>query len=478
MADFLLSFSTLRWQDVIDIALNSYILFRLYALFRGTPVFRVLLAIAFLWFLQRVAVSLGLVVTSWAVQGIIAAAALIIIVVFRNEIRSVLQAKNLKAILWGLPFKAPDTPVQIIVESVQELARKRIGALIVLPGKEDLGEVAGNGIPWHGRISREMILSIFWPDNPVHDGAAIIQGDRVTEVGVILPLSHRTDLPSHYGTRHRAAAGLSEMSDALVIAVSEERGTVTMTKASGISEIRRKEEMENRIRTHLGAPEGGSRARRRRKLEFTVAALVSILFVSGVWVGFTTGRDTLATFEIPVDYRNRDPAMEIVKTSANAVQLHLSGSGTLMKSLRPEHIGVIIDLAKAVVGRNTFTITTENVTLPPGIFLKEVDPGLVYVTIDVVIEKALPVQVDWIGRLAEHLILVKATLDPHTVVVKGPKQALENISTLYTEKTPLDPIVKSDSLSVGLALEPASLRVAPGSKEKILVTYVVKERPK
>jgi len=89
MSDLFTFLSSIRWQDVVDITLNSYILFRLYVLFRGTNVFRVIMGIALLWFFQRIAVSLGLIVTSWAIQGITAVAAFIIIVVFRNEIRSV-----------------------------------------------------------------------------------------------------------------------------------------------------------------------------------------------------------------------------------------------------------------------------------------------------------------------------------------------------------------------------------------------------
>ena len=111
MTEILPFISNIRWQDVFDITLNSYILFRLYILFRGTNVFRVLIGIALLWFIQRIAVFLGLIVTSWALQGITAVAALIIIVVFRNEIRSVLQARNIKAILWGFSDKTVDTPV-------------------------------------------------------------------------------------------------------------------------------------------------------------------------------------------------------------------------------------------------------------------------------------------------------------------------------------------------------------------------------
>ena len=468
--------STIRWQDIVDITLNSYILFRLYVLFRGTNVFRVLVGMAFLWFFQRIAVSIGLIVTSWAVQGITAVAALIIIVVFRNEIRSVLQAKNLGAILWGFSHKTVRSPIDIIVESVYELARRRSGALIVFPGKEGLEEMVQSGIRWRGLVSKEMIMSIFWQDNPVHDGAAIIQGNKVVEVGVILPLSKRTDLPSHYGTRHRAAAGLAETTDALVILVSEERGNVLVAKGSHVSVINRKEELAQILHEHVGVTVTQWGYLRKERLGLGIAVLGSILFITGVWFSFTRGLETLTTFEIPVEYMNRDPGMEISDTSVNAVRLHLSGSGALIKSMGPEQVRVRLDLSKAVVGPNTFTIAPENVDLPPGVFVKRVEPPVLEVTLDIPIKKEFPIQVDWVGKLPEHLILVEAKLDPEKIQVIGGTRQLENISTIYTQKVPIDHIEKTGTITVDLALHPASLKIAPDSEDKIAVRYVVGER--
>ena len=196
MSRFLTFLSSVRWQDIVDILINSYILLRVYVLFQGTNAFRVLVGITSLWLAQEVAASLGLILTSWAIRGITAAAAIIIIVVFRNEIRSVLQVRNIKTFLWGFPTREQHTPIDVITESVFQMAKKRIGALIVFPGNQDLGEVIHGGIPWNGQVSNEMLISIFWPKGPVHDGAAIIKGGQVTEVGVLLPLSHRQDLPS------------------------------------------------------------------------------------------------------------------------------------------------------------------------------------------------------------------------------------------------------------------------------------------
>jgi uncharacterized protein (TIGR00159 family) len=477
MKSFFLFLSSLRWTDVIDIAFNSYILFRLYALFKGTTVLRVLIGIAILWLFQRIAVSLNLVLTSWAFQGIIAAAAIIVIVVFRNEIRSVLQAKTLKAILWGYPHKTAQTPIEIISESVFDLAGRRHGALLVFKAKDDLQEVVHSGIPWNGVVSKEMILSIFWPDNPVHDGAAIIQGDRISEVGVILPVSRRKDLPSHYGTRHRAAAGLAERTDAVAVVVSEETGKVVVAQDGKLRSARGKNELAQVLGEVLGLQlNTKGLSRKRQKLELSAAGLISFLFITALWFGFTRGSDTLITRDVPIGYMNRPAEMEILETSVNAVRIQLGGSGAILKSLGPEQVQVRLDLGKAAVGQNAFTITNESIKLPPGVLLKSVEPSVVDVTLDVQARKKLPIQVDWTGRLRDFLALTEVEIEPDKITVIGGRSILDTLSTLYTEKVRLDNIEKSGEITVSLALRPASLKVAPGSKERIRIAYTVEGR--
>jgi diadenylate cyclase len=469
-------FTTIRWQDVLDITLNGYILFRLYILFRGTYSFRVLMGIAMLWFLQRLSSSLGLVVTSWFVQGIIAVTALIVIVVFRNEIRSVLHAKNLRSIFWGFPHARVQTPVQIIVDSAFELARRRTGALIVLPGNEDLSEATHSGIPWRGLVSKEMIVSIFWPDNPVHDGAIVIQGNEVTEVGVILPLSHRQDLPSFYGTRHRAAAGLAEATDALAIAISEERGKITVASGSEIRGVREEGELTKILEDHVGISAVRKKGLRKEKLELVAAALVSFFFIGGVWLSFTRGLDTLIALDIPVEYMKRDRGLEIIDTSVNTLRVELSGSGALLRSIKPEQVKVQVDLSKGVAGTNTFTITPNEVFLPPGTSLKSVRPDVVEVTLDVLAEKDLTVQVDWAGKMPPQLLLTQAKLTPDRVQVIGPKRVLDKLSTLYTEKVYLDGLKKTGTDTAQILLNPTSLKLAQEGKDKVTIEYRFKEK--
>jgi len=476
MDKFIYLILSLRWQDIIDIGLVSYILFRFYVLFRGTNAFRVLIGMTILWFFQQIAVSMGLIVTSWVVQGVVTLGAFIIIVIFRNEIRTVLLARNLKFIFWGVSSKIVTSTIETIVQSVFDMARRNCGALIVLPGREDLEDVIQKGIPWQGEMSKEMILSIFWPNNPVHDGAAIIQGDQITQVSAILPLSRRDDLPSYYGTRHRAALGLAETTDALIIAISEERGDVVAAQDSQLKVIKQKRRLEQILQQHMGTAAKKSRESIKERLMVTAAALISIIFVTAVWFSVSKGVDTLATLETPVVYMNRDPAMEIIRTSSNTVSLELGGSGALIKSIKPDQIQVKLDLSKSKIGPNSFTITRESISLPPGIILKGVTPPVVDVELDVLIKKELPVQVDWVGKLAERFILADATITPQTVMIIGGKRMLEKMATIYTEKVPLNDLEGEGTISVNLALNPASLKIAPNSKEKVTITYTTKLR--
>ncbi|GLI35984.1 diadenylate cyclase [Desulforhabdus amnigena] len=477
MTRFFAFLATIRWQDLVDIIINSYILYRVYVLFQGTNAFRVLVGITSLWILQEVAASLGLILTSWAIRGITTAAAIIIIVVFRNEIRTALQVRNLKTFLWGSPNREQATSVEVIAESAYQMGKKRIGALIVFPGKEDLSEVIHGGIPWEGIVSQEMLVSIFWPKNPVHDGAVIIRGNHVAEVGVLLPLSQRQDLPTFYGTRHRAAAGLAERTDALVVVVSEERGRVTVAKDNWIKPIAQPEELTQLLRKHLNLSDGVSvDQQKRERLKLTLAGVLSLLVMTGIWFGFTRSDDTIIALNVPVEYVNRPPNFEILETSMDEARLQLYGSSALIKSLRTGQVQVRVDLSKATEGRNVFPITQDNIVLPPGVFLNKVYPPTIEVTLDVPITKELPIQVDWVGRLPENLLLIKAKVIPEVVKVIGGSKILEKVNTLYTAPVKLDNLSKSGSLSTSLVLTPPSLKLTSGSTDKVTVNYQIEER--
>lgn len=468
-------FSSLRWQDILDICINSYILFRLYALFRGTATFRVMVGLVFLLFFQRLSLSLGLIVTSWVLQIITASAALIIIVIFRNEIRMVFQTRNMRAILWGVPQKIHKAAIEILSDTVFDLAEMRVGALLVYPGKDDLGEHIQNSVPWQGVVSKEMIKSIFWQGNPVHDGAAIVEGERISQVACILPLSLRDDLPATFGTRHRAAIGLSEKSDALVVVVSEERGRVVTVKGDVFTYPKSRAELRGILEEHVGRKTFHTKAEKSERYEMITAACLSFLLISASWFAFTRSLDTLVSFEVPIQYTGRVPGVDIVGSSDDVVRVHVSGSGALIRSVRADQVAVNIDLGSVPMGINTLRILPSDVSLPPGVSLNRVTPSEIEVTLDKYDIKVLPLQADWTGKLSDNLLLTEASLDPAQIQITGRSLLLKGISTLYTEKLPLDGIDKTGRISAGIAF-PDKIKPSPGQKERVTVFYTVRPR--
>jgi diadenylate cyclase len=473
MESLIYLFSGFRWQDALDILWNSYIVFRLYVLFRGTNVIRALLAICALWGINQAAVYLGLVITNWAMQGIVTVAALIIIIVFRNEISSVLQTKSMKSFFWGVPRYQFNTPLNIIVESVFELARKKIGALVVLPLKQGLDNVVQGGIPIRGKLSQEMLVSIFWPDNPLHDGATIIQGQRIISAGVILPLSKSKELPSFFGTRHRAASGLTELTDALVIVVSEERGEISLFKENQTHAIHNRLALGKLLQEHAG-DDSAQKGIHRQTMELIAAGLISLICFTGIWLSFSKGMETLATQEIPLEFINPDQKMEIISSSASSVKLLISGARPLINAISPEQINIKLNLSQSVVGHNKLSITRKNILLPPGIRLKRIEPSELDITLDTLTQKELPIQPNWIGKLPNNLVMKEAMPTPPTVHITGGGLILNDIATIFTEPISLENLTESGTITVGLVLNPASLKLT--EKNKFQINYIISKK--
>ncbi|WP_289019749.1 diadenylate cyclase [Desulfobacter postgatei] len=474
MEQLILLFSGWRWQDVLDIVFNAYILFRLYVLFRGTNVLRVLMAVVAMWVIGRSANAMGLIITNWVLQGVITVATFIIIIVFRNEISGVVRTRSLKFFLWEVPRAQINTPVRIITDAVVELARSKIGALIVMPLKTGVDSIISSGVDIDASLSREMLVNIFWPGAPLHDGAAVIQRGRITRAGTILPLSQNRNLASKYGTRHRAALGLTEQCDALVIVVSEERGKVSLVQDNQIHEIRDPNKIESLIKQYTGGPEP-VKGMRRQNRELLVAAMVCFLCTTALWLSFSRGIETLANYDVPIEFMKPDKKMNIIDASASKSRLLISGARPLVNSLTLDRMSIKISLDGTVVGKNKLTITRQNVQLPPGIRLKNIEPDQVEVTLDTMAEKQVPVQADFSGKLPDGLIMTSIRVIPETIKITGGEIALDNVSTVFTEKIPLTELTTSGVINVGLVMSPAALR--PDEKhEKVQVRYTISER--
>jgi len=214
-------------RDVIDILLVTIGIYWLLILIRGTRAFQILLGLLVLFAASVASEIFQLVTLRTVLENFVQYGVLIVIVLFQHDIRRAL-ARVGRGFFPSASLQRETQILEEIVRASQDLARKRIGALIVLEREIQLGDQIETGTLLDAAVNKELLISIFIPYSPLHDGAVVIQNARLSFAGCILPLTLREDLPDGVGTRHRAAVGLTEETDAVVVVVSEETGAVSV----------------------------------------------------------------------------------------------------------------------------------------------------------------------------------------------------------------------------------------------------------
>ncbi len=220
--------SQFRWQDAADIILVAILIYQILLFLKGTQAIQVLAGMFLLFLVYLAARRLELFTLEWLLDGVVKSFLLIVIILFQADIRRVLSRMGRRA-LASADASEPLT-VEEICDAVESLATQRIGALIILERQIGLSNYLEGAVKLDALVTKELLVSLFWPHNPTHDGAVIIQGDRVVAAGCLLPLSTRQDLDPALGTRHRAAVGITEHSDALALVVSETFGQISLAR--------------------------------------------------------------------------------------------------------------------------------------------------------------------------------------------------------------------------------------------------------
>ena len=225
--------STISPLDIVDILIVAAIIYKVYEMLQETRAITLLKGIIVLLVVAVICNWLNLHVISWLLQKSISVMAVALPIVFQPELRRALEHLG-KGKLLGKSVFLNDTEAQNVVDELvktsKALSASKTGALIVIERDMKLNDISSTGIHIDGLITSEFLLNVFIPNTPLHDGAAIVRGDRLIAAGCLLPLTENRDLSTELGTRHRAAIGLSEQCDALVLVVSEETGTISIAE--------------------------------------------------------------------------------------------------------------------------------------------------------------------------------------------------------------------------------------------------------
>ncbi len=231
MKDILLTF---RWQDGVDIFLLAIGIYSLIQLVRGTRAVAMLIGLGMVFGLAFLSGVFEIYTVNIILNYLLQSSAVLFIIVFQNDVRRLLTQVGTAPLFSGDRI-AQGQSLEELVRAAAHLAGRRVGALIVLQNEVGLNEYIDVGTRLDARVSRELITSIFLPESPIHDGALIIQNGRITAAGCFLPLTTNPNVSKTLGTRHRAAIGLTEETDAMVVVVSEEDGTISLVREGTIT---------------------------------------------------------------------------------------------------------------------------------------------------------------------------------------------------------------------------------------------------
>lgn len=232
-------FSNMRIRDVIDILIVAMVLYKVYTLLKETRAEQLIKGIVVLIILTQISDSLQLYTIHYILSNAMTVGAIALIVVFQPELRRGLEyigrTRFFSKSIIEIRGESASKVVDELVEAVASLSRQKIGALIVLERETGLSEVASTGTKINGLVSSDLLINIFIPNTPLHDGAVIIKEDTIKAAACFLPLTENTNISKELGTRHRAALGISERSDSLSIIVSEETGAISTAENGSIS---------------------------------------------------------------------------------------------------------------------------------------------------------------------------------------------------------------------------------------------------
>lgn len=376
-----------RWRDGIDIACMAFVVYQAYIRFRGTQAARIGVGLAVLGLFYFIASQAGLFLTTWVLGGIWAAAFILVVVVFQAEIRQILEQVN-PVLSTPRIFRRTPTEARIadflvtVADTCFSLAKKRYGAILVFERNDPVEPLLrSQGVLIDAAVSDLLLDNLFTPSSPLHDGAVYIRAGRVCRAGCILPLSESRSLPYTYGTRHRAALGITERSDALAVVVSEERGAVSVVDRGGMVTLPGSSELLTWLNLRLsGAKKRRTQWRWRDMLEANLRPkLGALAAVCILWLILVGPQNTEVGFAVPVVYYNIPGNLDMTGKNTQEVYLRVRGSRELLALLNPRGLRAQVDLSSAQAGRSRFPLTEHDVNIPLGLQVAGMDPSSVSV---------------------------------------------------------------------------------------------------
>ena len=380
------------FSGLCDIAIVTLVLYTFLVALKRTRrsglIFTGIVIVAAVYLAAR---KFNLLLTVALLQGFFAVILVALVVIFQEDLRYFFE----RVALWWLErrpplskwktARLPRREVEILARTASDLARAKIGALIIIRGHDSIARHLNGGEEVKGLVSEVLLKSIFDPHSIGHDGAVIIDGPLIDRLGCHLPLSTNFEKLPYGGTRHAAALGMSERSDAFCLVVSEERGSISIARHGNIRTVQTAAELAEVLEAFYDeiSPRPEKRSWTRFLTRNSREKAASLILAVALWivVGYSA-QSVQRTYEVPVTYGPLPSSLVVGQIEPHQVEVTLSGPRKAFAFLKPHDIKVVLQLWEAKKGRHRFTITGRDLSYPSGLELEDIEPHQVMLEID------------------------------------------------------------------------------------------------
>jgi diadenylate cyclase len=376
---------------LVDIVIVTLVIYAFMVIVKRTRrsglIFTGILIIGVVYLAAR---KFDLKLTATLLQGFFAVILVALVVIFQEDLRYFFERVALWSVERRLPIykrksaRLPSRQVEVLARTLADLARAHIGALVVIRGKDLIARHLVGGEEVDGLLSEPLLKSIFDPHSLGHDGAVVLEGNRIARLGCHLPLSKRLDKLRRTGTRHAAALGLAELSDALCLVVSEEHGTISVARKGDIFTVADSAELVSVLESFYREMAPTNARTLRRDLfrsnyrEKAVALGVAVLLWS---VLVYRSQTTQRSFEVPAGFNLLPAALTITSCNPSNVVITLAGQRKDFGFLKASDIRLSFDLLDARPGSRILPITVRDLSFPEGLELEDIEPRQIEVRI-------------------------------------------------------------------------------------------------
>jgi diadenylate cyclase len=471
---------SIRIQDILDVIIIALMIFALLTWFKTRASRFVLIGIILLGGVYIAARFFHLYLTTIVLQSFFAISLFVLVVIFQEDLRGFFERL---AVLGNIGKKFPSLSglkgtAEIIAQTTANLAKKRIGALIVLRGIDPLGRHVSGGTDLDGIVSESLLESLFDPHSIGHDGAVIINGDRVTKFGCHLPLSMNTAKYGNIGLRHTAALGLAERSDAMCIVVSEERGSISVAYMENLTVIPSAAVLHETLEKFYirNTPTKTSHPALNWLRENTLEKVIALIMACLLWVAFGYQRDIVRRdFIIPIEYKNIPQNWQIDEPQITETKVMLQGPEQAFRLLDEHSLKLSLDLSAVMDKKREFNLTADMINAPSSLAVTDIVPSKIHVYSSKYIPWTFPVHINTQNALARNISLQRISYTPSKVHVLISAQAKPEQIKIETEPIDLQKIFFTTTLDTRIVL-PAGVSFPNGKSPVVSVLIKVKNK--